>query len=93
LLVAEGEMSFKFDVIIFVNQEYIVSVERWSFDGNPESVMIKRRIFTKLRFQFGRHSFFSTKWRCLIFLVGFFRSLGSGDEKGIDFYQRVCLRL
>jgi len=49
LLVAEGEMSFKFDVIIFVNQEYVVSVERWSFDGNPESVMIKRRIFTKLR--------------------------------------------
>ena len=55
--------------------------------------MIKRRIFTKLRFQFGRHSSFSTKWRCLIFLVGFFRSLGSGDEKGIDFYQRGCLRL
>ena len=23
----------------------------------------------------------------------FFRSLGSGDEKGIDFYQRGCLRL
>jgi hypothetical protein len=55
--------------------------------------MIKRRIFTKLRFQVGRHSSFSTKWRCLIFLVGFFRSLGSGDEKGIDFYQRGCLRL
>ena len=55
--------------------------------------MIKRRIFTKLRFQFGRHSSFSTKWRCLIFLVGFFRSFGSGDEKGIDFYQRGCLRL
>jgi hypothetical protein len=51
LLVAEGEMSFKFDVIIFVNQEYVVSVERWSFDGNPESVMIKWRIFTKLRLQ------------------------------------------
>ena len=46
----------------------------------------------ELRFQFGRH-FFSTKWRCLIFLVGYFRSLGSGDEKGIDFYQRGCLRL
>jgi len=40
-----------------------------------------------------RTFFFSTKWRCLIFLVGFFRSLGSGDEKGIDFYQRGCLRL
>ncbi len=37
--------------------------------------------------------FFQQKWRCLIFLVGFFRSLGSGDEKGIDFYQRGCLRL
>ncbi len=36
---------------------------------------------------------FQQKWRCLIFLVGFFRSFGSGDEKGIDFYQRGCLRL
>ena len=39
--------------------------------------MVKRRIFTKLRFQFRRH-FFSTKRRGLIFLVGcfflFFRS-------------------
>ena len=25
--------------------------------------------------------------------MGFFRSFSSGDEKGIDFYQRGCLRL
>ena len=38
---------------------------------------------------------FSTKWRCLIFLVGCFLldEVSSGDEKGIDFYQRGCLRL
>ena len=40
-----------------------------------------------------RKTFFSTRWRCLIFLVGFFRSFGSGDEKGIDFHQRGGLRL
>ncbi len=51
-----------------------MSVERRCFDGNPESVVIKRRIFTKLRVQFGRH--FSAKWRCLIFLVGCFLLYG-----------------
>ena len=38
---------------------------------------------------------FSTKWRCLIFLVGCFLlyEVSSGDEKGIDFYQRGFLWL
>ncbi len=37
---------------------------------------------------------FSTKWRSLIFLVGFFLSeVRSGDEKGIDFDQRGFLQL